>query len=505
MEPSVDINIESFKTFSCRVNIDSPQEILGNTPVATKYMRAKARYDYMIEETTHIKVKKDGSSSKASTNAPPCIRSGLRKEQGMTNTLNYIFSEYYASIKKWTDEYGVNAVTPCQIMGHIAVESCGERNAKGGSGEFGLMQIMPATWQEIENDTQVFTDDTFDPDTNIRFGTYYISKIYKSWSQLTDAEQRMQFAIASYNAGTGNIQNSCCPGGACMTWNECVASGNLPEISQEVTTHYVPNVLEYKKVCEELQFDNFAVIEEPTNADVKTLTIAKTQIDGTGMYTTTLDGTRLSLLLREQKDKYTAGLHYSKNELYSNLPLEANKTVFDSRFPFVRYRMDGANIIVEYMGGSIADVGRLEGDLKTTSGEVVKTDVWKGWVQVYYDEAYGNIVGDDEIELYDADGKRFCEIEWPSYIAYGICEDVPGVIVRNKETVKENVVDDPSAVMRRGYTTIQVEYDPDYSAPCCSAPSPYTCQCSNFDCGTCTEDQCSQKDTGGEWVCSAKS
>jgi len=58
----------------------------------------------------------------------------------------------------------------------------------------GLMQLSDTTFEWIANEN----DDIFDPKTNIKYGTFYFSKLYATYGD-TDT------ALAAYNAGIGNV------------------------------------------------------------------------------------------------------------------------------------------------------------------------------------------------------------------------------------------------------------------------------------------------------------
>jgi len=70
--------------------------------------------------------------------------------------------------------------------------------------EHGLMQVTPEVGQmwAKANKVEDFTDDkVYDPETNIRAGTWYLNRAIKRWSQTDDP---VTFALAEYNAGRSN-------------------------------------------------------------------------------------------------------------------------------------------------------------------------------------------------------------------------------------------------------------------------------------------------------------
>ena len=75
------------------------------------------------------------------------------------------------------------------IRAIIHAESAYQPDALSPRGAQGLMQLMPATQEELE------IVDVFDPLNNIEGGTLYLSRL------LDQFDQRMELAAAAYNAG----------------------------------------------------------------------------------------------------------------------------------------------------------------------------------------------------------------------------------------------------------------------------------------------------------------
>lgn len=91
-----------------------------------------------------------------------------------------------------------NALDEAWVFGLIRQESRFMANAKSRVGAQGLMQIMPATAKWIARQMGLDRkahNNVGKPDTNIRFGTYYLKRIYHS------LDQSPVLATAGYNAG----------------------------------------------------------------------------------------------------------------------------------------------------------------------------------------------------------------------------------------------------------------------------------------------------------------
>ena len=74
-------------------------------------------------------------------------------------------------------------------------------NAKSKVGALGIMQIMPATYEEITKKKPGFGKIS-EPRWNIAAAIYYNKQLYKRWKKKeVPVEDRMNFTFASYNAG----------------------------------------------------------------------------------------------------------------------------------------------------------------------------------------------------------------------------------------------------------------------------------------------------------------
>jgi hypothetical protein len=98
---------------------------------------------------------------------------------------------YDASINEHARRQGV---APELVRAVIQVESAFNPVAVSHKGAMGLMQLMPATAQELG------VSNPFDPDQNIRGGVTYLKQL------LTRYDQKVELALAAYNAGIGNVE-----------------------------------------------------------------------------------------------------------------------------------------------------------------------------------------------------------------------------------------------------------------------------------------------------------
>lgn len=84
-------------------------------------------------------------------------------------------------------------------------ESNLREDAKSYVGAQGIMQIMPATYSEIQRKNKFIKGTATDPKWNIAAGIYYDQQLWEFWHADRSFEQRLKFMFASYNAGKGNI------------------------------------------------------------------------------------------------------------------------------------------------------------------------------------------------------------------------------------------------------------------------------------------------------------
>ncbi len=116
-------------------------------------------------------------------------------------TLVYPVS-YAETINDAAERYGVS---PYLIAAVIKCESSWNEDAVSDAGAVGLMQLMPSTAQTLA-DQGIVNSSVYDPDnltdaeTNIEYGTAYLSYLQR---QLSDTDE----VIAAYNAGIGNVQS----------------------------------------------------------------------------------------------------------------------------------------------------------------------------------------------------------------------------------------------------------------------------------------------------------
>jgi len=109
--------------------------------------------------------------------------------------------ELVALARTIVDEARAFDLDPMLVMAVIQVESAGYHMAVSPVGAMGLMQLLPATGEELALKHGVEwrgPDTLFDPFVNVRLGTAYLR-----W--LSDRYQNVHVALAAYNWGPGRI------------------------------------------------------------------------------------------------------------------------------------------------------------------------------------------------------------------------------------------------------------------------------------------------------------
>lgn len=109
--------------------------------------------------------------------------------------------EYESYIKKSSVRHNLDPFLVCAV---IKAESNWNPVAQSNQGAQGLMQLLPATAQDMIDQGVVdggacSSQNLSDPETNIEFGCAYLSYLLKYFNGSTDS------AIAAYNAGLGNV------------------------------------------------------------------------------------------------------------------------------------------------------------------------------------------------------------------------------------------------------------------------------------------------------------
>ena len=147
---------------------------------------------------------------------------------------------YRETVEQYARFYGVDSSL---AAGVIHAESRFKTDAQSHRGAVGLMQIMPETaaWIAGQVDDAPFSLTKLqEPETNIRYGIWYLSSLQKEF----DGNDIL--ALAAYNAGRGNVQEWMEKYG----WQQDFCA--VEAIPYAETREYVTRVLKYQKKYETL-------------------------------------------------------------------------------------------------------------------------------------------------------------------------------------------------------------------------------------------------------------
>ncbi len=130
---------------------------------------------------------------------------------------------------------------PALIKAVIWKESRFDPNAKGTSGEIGLMQLMDAAAYEWVDSALIdgfVPEHLYDPHTNTLAGCYYLAKMIKFYPECDDP---IPYALASYNAGRGRV----------LKWSKGAARTNSVQFIEAIgfasTKQYVKEILSKRR------------------------------------------------------------------------------------------------------------------------------------------------------------------------------------------------------------------------------------------------------------------
>ncbi len=138
----------------------------------------------------------------------------------------YYPMKYQDAIRKYSKQ---NNLDPYLVMGLIHQESYFNPKARSPVGAMGLMQLMPPTAKQLAR--RLNSSANIDnPEVNIRLGTYYFRQLVDLFGGA------VQLAVASYNAGMGNV----------MRWRRAAPRKPMDEFIESMpfpeTRNYVKRV-----------------------------------------------------------------------------------------------------------------------------------------------------------------------------------------------------------------------------------------------------------------------
>lgn len=150
--------------------------------------------------------------------------------------------EYEDFVDIYAYEYGVPEYVVYSV---IKVESDFDSGAVSDAGAVGLMQLMPETfvWLTSENGENLNSATMYDPETNIKYGTYYLSKLYLQFGTWDEV-------YAAYNAGPTKVREW-------LKDEKYSENGKtLDDIPYKETEKYVKKLNKANEIYKKLYYEN---------------------------------------------------------------------------------------------------------------------------------------------------------------------------------------------------------------------------------------------------------
>ena len=154
-------------------------------------------------------------------------------------------TDFKSYISTYSAEYNIPEYI---IFAIIETESGFDKEAISHSGALGLMQMMPATFAWLTGpehlNERLDSEDLFDPETSIKYGTYYLNYLYKKFDYNWDN------TFAAYNGGEGNVAKWL------SSEEHSDGQGNLTYIPSDETRNYVKKVNKNIEIYKNLYYKN---------------------------------------------------------------------------------------------------------------------------------------------------------------------------------------------------------------------------------------------------------
>ena len=150
---------------------------------------------------------------------------------------------YDTSIRKWASVY-----TPeypwYWNKAQLIAESNLNTNARSPVGAMGMGQFMPDTWTQMKRELGFKSDSSaYTAPLNIQAHAYYMRQLRNQFKKPRPEYDKHSLALASYNAGLGNILKAQQEGGNSLLYKPMIEA--LPKITGRhsvETTNYVQRI-----------------------------------------------------------------------------------------------------------------------------------------------------------------------------------------------------------------------------------------------------------------------
>jgi membrane-bound lytic murein transglycosylase MltF len=117
-------------------------------------------------------------------------------------------SRYDQTFRKYSKRYFGPAFDWRLFKAQAMAESSLRPTAQSWAGARGVMQLMPATYQEIQSKNPEIIGTWDHPEWNIAAGIAYSRQLWTAWTNDSIVDDLRQFVLSSYNAGRVTLRRA---------------------------------------------------------------------------------------------------------------------------------------------------------------------------------------------------------------------------------------------------------------------------------------------------------
>lgn len=220
--------IRAFQTFRCRLSIDNPDKILGDTPITTRYFKATVEYDYVTSKSTSVQVKEGLYSSVK----PP------EEVKPMGNPPAILVEMEEKGYKEMVEKQAGDANHHEFVAAIMAAENPDLNPAAvSPTGCKGLMQFCAATAYDygLCGDDRCRTNDRRAEATpSIEKGSIYLRDIKNRFGKYGNDEMVEYYTTSAYNGGPELIERAIAMAGEFNPSWEKVYAQITPELMKSI-------------------------------------------------------------------------------------------------------------------------------------------------------------------------------------------------------------------------------------------------------------------------------
>lgn len=155
--------------------------------------------------------------------------------------------------KAWKKYLADTGFSPALLKAQLLQESWFKIDAVSPVGAQGIAQFMPGTWTQMVRELGYPSSASpNDPEYAINAAAYYMNKLWNNWKSPRPNTDRYYLALASYNAGLGNILKAQKKSGGKALYEDIIA--HLPSVTGKHAKETIGYIKQIKKYNEQLMF-----------------------------------------------------------------------------------------------------------------------------------------------------------------------------------------------------------------------------------------------------------